>query len=292
MFIRLFIVIGTALLLATCDSPEQTKDDDTTETDSYVVPDDIGAMVDVPAGEFMMGCNEGVACPKDESPYHAVTLSTFKIGKYEVTAGEYQNCITAGACVDNNTLLYLTNTDDPVCNLYATGKKNHPMNCVNWYGAKAYCEWVGARLPTEAEWEKAARGTDGRRYPWGNDWASCDYAIMVIINGTPNQYHNGCGTESTWPVGSKKAGMSPYGAYDMAGNVLEWVNDRYISDYYASSPTNNPTGPEDVGAIDYVVLRGGSWADGLEIGDLRVSNRVRSYTIVNYPLYYGFRCAK
>ncbi|HNT29199.1 MAG TPA: formylglycine-generating enzyme family protein, partial [bacterium] len=125
-----------------------------------------GEMVDIPAGEFQMGCNEGVdtECSEDEKPYHAVILSPYKIGKYEVTGGEYQQCVTSGACNNSNDEEphYRTNSDNLFCNLGAAGKEDHPMQCVTWYGAKAYCKWIGGRLPSEAEWEKAARGTDGR----------------------------------------------------------------------------------------------------------------------------------
>lgn len=263
--------------------PDETVDIETPDIDTKG-PDDIGAMVDVPAGEFWMGCNEAVddQCSSDEYPYHAVTLSAYKIGKYEVTVGEYQQCVVNGACNNSNEdePHYGTNTGDSSCNLGATDKDNHPMQCVTWYGAKAYCEWIGGRLPTEAEWEKAARGTDGRKYPWGNETATCDYAVVY-------EGGYGCGSGGTMPIGSKDAGKSPYDIYDMAGNVEEWVNDWFGKNYYESLPTNNPVGPEAGVAR---VLRGGSWlfsGDGI----VRASRRGNYNPTFGYS-QHGFRCAK
>jgi formylglycine-generating enzyme required for sulfatase activity len=268
--------------------PDETVDTQTPDTDTGGTGTP-GEMVDVPAGEFQMGCNEAVdtECNGNEKPYHAVTLSAYKIGKYEVTVGEYQQCVANGACNNNKAIEphYRTNTDYPECNLGATGKDNHPMQCVTWDGAKAYCEYIGQRLPTEAEWEKAARGTDGRKYPWGNEDATCDYAVMASYNEWTGEYDCGCGTDSTWPIGSKEAGKSPYGAYDMAGNVWEWVNDRYGETYYETTPTNDPTGPE---TGDDHVVRGGALNDD---GNLRASSRFGGY-LGSFNGLGGFRCAE
>ncbi len=250
---------------------------------------DTGAMVSVPAGSFQMGCNEAVddQCDSDESPYHAVTLSAYKIDKYEVTSGEYQKCVDAGDCNNDNgdEPHYLEYSEALYCNFGATGKGDHPMNCVSWYGAKAYCAWAGKRLPTEAEWEKAARGTEGAKYPWGNEpEVSCEYAIMCDSETETS----GCGTDSTWVVGSKEKGKSPYGTYDMIGNVWEWTNDWYGSYYYETAPSENPAGPESGVSR---VLRGGSWSDIGDYGDLRASNRLK-YDPDNRDGSFGFRCAK
>lgn len=296
----------TVLFVVSCDGDDgtETPDKDTTVIDTTHSDDAVtdtetpdvdygtgtpGDMVDVPAGEFQMGCDSAVddQCDYNENPYHVVTLSAYKIGKYEVTVAEYQQCVTNGACNNNGEHYhYYTNTDDSYCNYGAEGKGNHPMQCVTWYGAKAYCEWIGGRLPTEAEWEKAARGTDGRKYPWGNEpTVSCDYAVMYDDNAGGE----GCGTGGTMPVGSKPNGVSPYGAYDMIGNVWEWVNDWYDETYYETSPTNNPAGPE---TGYYRVLRGGSWYYGGYDGGARASLRSFSSPDDVDGDDPGFRCAK
>ena len=231
-------------------------------------------MVPVPAGPFQMGCNEAVDgdCDSDELPYHEVTLDAYEIDETEVTVAAYAACVQAGACAEPDT-------GYNGCNWGAADRAEHPVNCVDWGQAGAYCAWAGKRLPTEAEWEKAARGTDGRRYPWGNATASCDFAVMYD-GGV------GCGTGTTWPVGSKPAGASPCGALDMAGNVWEWVADRYDSGYYASSPETNPQGPSS--GSDRVG-RGGGF--GYDAAALRVSNR--DYAPPGYAGGgLGFRCAR
>ena len=230
-----------------------------------------GEMILIPAGVFWMGCNSEIdnICYDDEKPYHEVQLSAYYIDKTEVTQGAYKKCVDAGVC------------SDPGCNWNPSGTPNRPVVCVDWNDAIAYCTWAGKRLPTEAEWEKAARGTDGRKYPWGNQTATCEYA--VINDGSDY----GCGTDSTWDVCSKSpAGDSPYGLCDMAGNVWEWVSDWYGSDYYSNSPASNPTGPVS-GSVR--VLRGGSFDNFA--GSLRASFRVG-----DYPSYdnddRGFRCSR
>ncbi len=204
-------------------------------------------MVLISDGEFMMGCNEAVDnnCLEIEKPYHRVYLNNYYIDKHEVTVAEYQGCVNAGGCNEPNTGKY--------CNWGQSGREDHPINCVNWNQAQTYCRWAGKRLPTEAEWEKAARGTDGRKYPWGNETATFQYAVM-------SDGGDGCGRNSTWPVCSKPQGNSPYGLCDMAGNVVEWVEDWYEGNYYQGSAANNPTGPST--GKDRV-LRGGSWVHGM-----------------------------
>jgi formylglycine-generating enzyme required for sulfatase activity len=160
-------------------------------------------------------------------------------------------------------------------------KATHPATCVNWYRAQAYCEWARARLPTEAEWEYAARGNSARAYPWGNDVPSCDLAN-----------YSGCVGDTT-PVGSYPAGASWCGALDMAGNVWEWVADGYDSDYYSNSSYRNPTGPSSSLGDDgreWRTVRGGSWS--------HIPYDIRPTTRSGWPAqnpisrYGGFRCAR
>jgi len=195
-------------------------------------------MVFVPAGEFIMGGadpNEPIAYPR-----HAVYLDAFWIDRMEVTNAQYLRCVQANVCEP---------TIDP--SFEDLTKADHPVIEVTWYDAQNYCEWVDRRLPTEAEWEKAARGVDERIYPWGNDPPDC----------TKAQFEN-CGS-GTAPVGSKPRGASPYGVLDMAGNVAEWVADWYGLNYYSESPYRNPQGPSSgdsrVMNGDTRLLRGGAW---------------------------------
>ena len=215
-------------------------------------------MVFVPAGEFMMGSDVG---DKNEQPVHDVYLDAFWIDKYEVTNAQYAVCVEANACKEPAKVEYF---DD---NEYS----NHPVVYVDSYQAQNYCEWVGRRLPTEAEWEKAARGTDERTYPWGEEMPN-----LVLVN-----YEQNVGT--TTAVGSYPEGASPYGVMDMAGNAWEWVADWY--EYYGSSPSENPLGPATGAAR---VLRGGSWYDSS--WGIRSTDRT-GYNPAFHGIDNGFRCA-
>jgi formylglycine-generating enzyme required for sulfatase activity len=195
-------------------------------------------MTFIPAGPFVRGSN----LYPDEKPIATVVLDAFWIDTREVTVAQYDACIEAGACTPTPVGRYY-NRDRPE-------RAAHPINGVTWHQANAFCRWSGGRLPTEAQWEKAARGTDGRLYPWGLDEPSCARAVM------DQKGVNGCGRRTTWPSGSKLAGQSPYGVLGMAGNVYEWTADWYAEDAYQTGPRRNPLGPE---AGDKRVLRGGSW---------------------------------
>ncbi|MBI5528408.1 MAG: SUMF1/EgtB/PvdO family nonheme iron enzyme [Deltaproteobacteria bacterium] len=248
---------------------------------------DLDTMVDVPAGPFWMGCNEAVdeECFDDEKPYHLVTLSAFKIDKYAVTVGQYFRCVDNGACThhfDNGQCIH--DSDGKAILLPRFRGAMNPMVCVDWDQAKAYCAWVGKRLPTEAEREKAARGDDGRKYPRGNGSApTC--AIAVIDD--PGGGGPGCGVNGTMPVGCKPMGASPYGAQDMVGNVFEWVAGWYWSHYYEISPSLDPKGPSSARGA---VMRGGAWV--YQAGRMfRVSKRLVSDTWAAYDSG-GFRCAR
>jgi formylglycine-generating enzyme required for sulfatase activity len=227
--------------------------------------------VDIPAGEFEMGIENG---DSNESPIHTVYLNDFEIGRYEVTNRQYFQCVMAGICGKPYKQYNLEEYNE-----YAF----HPVT-VNWNGAQEFCAWVGGRLPTEAEWEKAARGSmKGKTYPWGNEVPTC---VKGAQNGA-NYHGKGCPI-NTMPVGSFSS--NGYGLYDMAGNVWELVNDWYQDDYYATieTLTSNPQGPLNG---DFHVLRGGSWNDGLT---LLVSSSVRRWDSPRLILgeSIGFRCAR
>ena len=198
-------------------------------------------MVYVPAGTFTMGLDGGYF---DAGPAHQVFLDAYWMDKFEVTNTQYQKCVSAGVCIEPLVSKSFSRFDYYTDDKY----KNYPVIHVDWYQAKAYCEWVGGDLPTEAQWENAARGTDGRFYPWGNTTPSCRLANFDAVDGCVGD---------TSEVGSFPNGTSPYGVMDMAGNVWEWVMDWYDKYYYETSPSENPTGPEEG---TYRVIRGQSWA--------------------------------
>jgi len=238
-----------------------------------------GEMVMVPAGPFQMGCNPAIQtdCDADESPYHTVTLSAFEIDRTEVTQHDYKACMDAGAC----EIIGPANQDNWPATL--------PVVDATWNGATQYCAWVGKRLPTEAEWEKAARGTDGRKFPWGNsDWqGDCvfDDVRQCMSCRVAGQ-----------AVGQARRGASPYGALDMFGGLYEWVADYYQPDYYATSPAQDPSGPASgactgVGTTGCRVLRGFA-SDNLNTAIVgSVSGRDAFAPMWSTPLL-GFRCAR
>ena len=214
----------------------------------------------VPAGEFTVGSDDGSS---DERPVHKVTLDAFWIDQTEVTNEMFAKCVQDGSC---NPPSNTTNYDD-------SDHADHPVVFISWTDANAYCSWADRRLPTEAEWEKAARGENALIYPWGNNAPNSN-----LLN-----YNNNVG--DTTEVGNYPDGASPYGALDMAGNVWEWVADWYGKSYYASSLASNPLGPD---SGQYRVLRGGSWS----YSDYNVRSAYRNWyvpTASNYNL--GFRCS-
>ena len=230
-------------------------------------------MVPVPAGEFWYGCNESVdkECDDDEKPGRQITLPAFQIDRTEVTVSAYRRCVESGGCsTDGLKTPYWLGEEKPTwaeaCNWGKPGREGHPINCVDWYQTKAYCAWAGKRLPSDQEWEKAARGPDGRKYPWGSAEISCSYAVI-------NDERNGCGRDSTWPVGSKPSGASPYGALDMGGNVWEWTSSWYSSKRESRS------------------VRGGSLESTPEWGHARASNHGGRGPASRLD-DVGFRCAR
>ncbi|MEW6402683.1 MAG: SUMF1/EgtB/PvdO family nonheme iron enzyme [Chloroflexota bacterium] len=245
----------------------------------------------VPAGEFTMGATSDqvdqalAECQKvskyceqagflREQPSHKVYLDAFYMDTYEVTNANYKACVDSGICTPPKTTpedtIYSVSS-----NYYSSSQFNdYPVINVDWSQAKTYCEWRSSSLPTEAQWEKAARSTDGRTYPWGEGF-NCN---RVGCNYEPHK------------VGSFESGKSPYSIYDLAGNVWEWVADLYDPNYYSTSPYSNPLGPS---SGQYRVLRGGSWANMYSGYENRTTNRYwyRPSYVYEYTLI-GFRCVR
>ncbi len=215
----------------------------------------------------MMGSDSGYS---NELPVHQVSVPAFEMTKTEITVGQYQACVDAGVCSEPDTGMS--------CNWGVAGRGDYPVNCVNWQQAVDFCEFAGGRLPSEAEWEYAARGGgQDITYPWGDESPSCTYAVMV--DGEP-----GCGEDRTWAVCSKTAGNTAQGLCDMAGNVLEWVQDWYHSDYNGA-PADGSAWEDPSGSAR--VSRGGSFDYG--VAYLRAS--YRSYDVPSdRNVDFGFRC--
>jgi serine/threonine protein kinase len=236
----------------------------------------------IPEGEFTMGGNDGYG---DERPIHLVYLNSYYIDKYEVTNSIYETCVDDGICDPPQDFSSATRSS-----YYGNSQfTDYPVIHVDWDQAQTYCEWRGARLPTEAEWEKAARGADGYKYPWGNSFqcrnGNFDDLMRLdgyVIPGGPN-----CdGYKDTAPVGLFDGGSSPYNVYDMAGNVWEWVADWYDGNYYSDSPNKDPQGPPSGSAR---VIRGGAW-DVANTKNLLTTRRI-GYDPSTMANYLGFRCA-
>jgi formylglycine-generating enzyme required for sulfatase activity len=245
-------------------------DDDSCNGDTQERPAEGMVMVYVPGGEFEMGSTRAAA---DGRPPHAVLLDGFWFDRTEVTNAQYRLCVEAGACEVPITCEYGEQAYGDAA------KTQYPVVCVDWYRAQAYCEWAGVRLPTEAEWEYAARGPGGYEYTWGNSAPDCDKANYL---GLEVDAEGGC-VGYPAAVGSPSAGASWCGALNMAGNVAEWVADWY-GDYFSEQEVN-PMGPA---SGEYRVIRGGRWGSPPH----RLKGYSRSKESPDYrDSSSGFRCA-
>jgi formylglycine-generating enzyme required for sulfatase activity len=248
-------------------------------------PDELDGMVLIPAGSFLMGSGAGdvgavqAACLaasagcnagqfEDETPQHQITLKAFYIDKTEVTVAQFKEFVNATS--------YQTTSEakgDPIQYTWRAfdipERQDHPVRWMSWHDANAYCQWAGKRLPTEAEWEKAARGTEGLLFPWGNNWDE---------TRVPR--------DDTAPVTAFLSGASPYGVLGMAGGVWEWIFDWYDPLYYQRGPTVDPTGP---GQTNDKVLRGGAFGNAM--WQQRTAHR-HFGGAAGYAHDHGFRCAK
>ena len=228
-------------------------------------------LVYVPGGDFEIGSDLGEV---DERPRRTIYLDAFWIDQTEVTNNMYARCVAEGAC----TLPHSPGSQTRPQYYGNPAYDNYPVIYVDWRQAKAYCSWAGRRLPTEAEWEKAARGLDGRPYPWGETLPESSLLNYASTLG------------DTAPVGSYPDGASPYGALDMLGNVWEWVSDCYDRYYYVAAPRQNPPGPAFC-RHDHRVIRGAvSWQEPMHT-HAQVTNRLNNLAGESGPAL-GFRCAR
>ena len=248
---------------------------------NWKVKDD---MVLVPAGEFVMGSDKKTdrLAYRGETPQRRVYLDAFEIGKYEVTALEYLRFVLA---INRNPQVDWRydggNFQEPMA--------YHPIMHVSWYDADAFCKWEGKRLPTEAEWEKAARGTDGRLYPWGNEPAGptrANFGRTGLSGPVRDRPERLLLYPPIISVDKYDNAVSPYGLYQTIGNVAEWVADWYDKDYYATAPARNPKGPE---TGTQKAFRGGGWMDSTTTVRVAMRNGTDPNTKINWM---GFRCAR
>ncbi len=271
VWIVIFVFISSLLKPEIINAAISTPTPDEIFIDGYGVP-----MVLIPAGSFQMGSENG---DKHERLVHTVTLDDYYVDQYEVTNAQYERCVDAGVCSPPKF------PRSPTRDSYFSNPEydNYPVIWVEWHEANNFCGWRDARLPTEAEWEKAARGgLKNKVYPWGDMFPSFGKNNRNGANFIGPNYKR-IDFADTEPVGS--FGANGYGLYDMVGNVSEFVADWYDEDYYQYSPTDNPQGPE---AGEFYVIRGGSWNGSF--WTLRSANRTSVY---GYPQNeVGFRCAR
>lgn len=229
-----------------------------------IIGKDGAPMVLIPVGEFTMGSDKG---DDDEEPVHKVFLDSFYLDKFEVTNGRFAKFVEA---IQSEPPWGFADKETPVL------RQDQPVRWVNWMEAMGYCLWAGKRLPTEAEWEKAARGSDARVYPWGNDPPTLSHAVFGLKEGS----------DTVSAIGNRDKGKSPYGVHDLAGNLYEWTTDWYDEQFYSKNPAINPRGPAEGSAK---VQRGGSYINGAY--RLRSSFRTKGDPTEHDP-NVGFRCAQ
>ena len=259
-----------------------------TPVPNSVRPSDGMEMVYIPAGTFIMGSDEGEA---EEGPAHEVNLDAYWMDSTEITNGMYALCVEAGVCnppMELGSYTRSTYFNNP---LFA----DYPVIYVDWSMADTYCQWAGARLPTEAEWEKSARGENALIYPWGGDWdVGARKRLNFADRSNPEMTSDltaDDGYRDTAPVGSYPMGRSPYGIYDLAGNVWEWVADWYDPKYYLASPPDNPPGPAGpTQEISMRALRGGAWVAASR-AVFHTYNR-NGLEPSEFSSSIGFRCAR
>ena len=266
------IVASTA---STISSPTSTPNI-SNNVNPAVYTDSHGAsMLLVPKGEFSMG-------PNGSGPEHVVYLDDYYIDKYEVTNALYGACVNTSVCQPPTS-----NASSSRPSYFGNPEfSSYPVIYVTWYMANTFCQWRGARLPTEAEWEKASRGTDGRIYPWGNTFNGnfLNFCDVNCPRPWANKEYND-GYADTAPVGSYPKGASPYGVLDMAGNVYEWVADWYSENYYSASLVTNPTGPS---SGQGKIMKGGAWSDA---ASTNATSQVNFSPSSSFD-FAGFRCAR
>ena len=225
--------------------------------------------VSIAGGALQMGAGTRA----DEQPIHQVDVRAFELLATEVTVAQFRVCVQAGKCQEPLAIEH--------CNWGQADRDTHPVNCVDWFHARDFCRWAGGRLPTEAEWEYAARGGENRPYPWGDDPADCSRVVM-------DEGGDGCGKGRTWPVCSRKKGHTPQGLCDMAGNVWEWVQDCWHVSYEGAPNRGSAWTSRCEG--DGRVMRGGSWDD--EAYHQRAARRSGDHPATCRSHSNGIRCAR
>jgi formylglycine-generating enzyme required for sulfatase activity len=260
-------VVDSAVPDALANCKKSTVQCGSDEINAFGVCLQKSTMAELSAGTFTMGYTES---GKNHTPEHKVTLKAFLIDKTEVSVAQYKACVDCGACTRPLRDGSFTGRQP----YYGSTKYDaYPVIYVSWEDAKAYCEGIGKRLPTEAEWEMAARGTSANVYPWGS------------TTPTKSTANFGAAVNDTDSVTAYEKGKSPCGAYNMAGNVWEWVADSYDSAYYSKSPSSDPTGPS---TKTIKVMRGGGFLSTYDL----IATYIRGYDVQEAKYaYVGFRCA-